>query len=182
MDLLERFVGLEKNYEELNNKYKLKVRESTSLSDKLSGVEFDLMLAEEQLNKNHAKRTIFGSTETDPTSGSSPEETTRLRSHKQYNSPQYERRCSLTGLEKCGLDQQPLSVRSSGSSVDLWDLEEEEREEGLRRARRDAEKHAQIQERLCSRKSVSAYELFQITKELASMNDEESKENSDPIH
>ena len=59
MDLLERFVSLEQSYEEMNTKLKNKVLEGSVLSEKLSAIEFDLMLAEEQLNKTSAKPTPF---------------------------------------------------------------------------------------------------------------------------
>ena len=86
----------------------------------------------------------------------------------------------MSNFEKCTIDQQPLSIRSSGSSVDLWDIGEDdelERIESLNRTKREAEKHSHMQEMLSERKVVSAYELYRITKELADLSEEELKEN-----
>ena len=180
MDLLERFVSLEKSFEDLNGQYKLKVRECSTLSDKLSTAEFDLMLAEEQLQKL-TKRPLFESLSIDSahSSGDSSLTSSPTTKHKSYNSPLYQRRSSMSNFEKCGIDQQPLSIRSSGSSVDLWDVgeDESERVENINRTRREAEKHAQIQDRLNDKKVVSAYDLYRITKELADLSEEEVKEN-----
>jgi hypothetical protein len=181
MDLLERFVSLEKSFEDLNGQFKLKNRECSNLSEKLSTAEFDLMLAEEQLQK-YSKRPLIESLSADSahSSGENSLTSSPTTKHRTYNSPVYERRNSMSNFEKCGVDQQPLSIRSSGSSVDLWDIGEEdeiERIENLNRTRREAEKHSQIQEMLSERKVTSAYELYRITKELADLSEEDSKEN-----
>ena len=183
MDLLERFVSLEKSFEELNSQYKLKGRECTNLSDKLSTAEFDLMLAEEQLQKQSKRPGLLDNMSADSAHSSAENSLTSspTSKHKSYNSPLYERRSSYSNFERCEINQQPLSIRSSGSSVDLWDIgEEEEREriEHLNRFKREAEKHAQIQDMFGEKKSVSAYELYRITKELADLSEEDSsKEN-----
>ena len=70
MDLLERFVTLERTHEEVSCKYKSKTRECGVLSDKLSTVEFDLLLAEEQLQKS--KRPMLDSLTPSSSSGKIP--------------------------------------------------------------------------------------------------------------
>ena len=125
MDLLERFVSLEQNYEEVNIKYKTKLREFTVLSDKLSTVEFDLMLAEEQID-NRSALAVFANSECSTTASSSedscPNSPTTPR--QTYH---HEKRHPVARMEKC--TQQPLSIRLSDSSGDMWD-DDPQHEEG----------------------------------------------------
>eukprot|EP00116_Pleurobrachia_bachei_P004737 sb/3464999/ len=150
MDLLERFVSLEQSYQHNDELLKHRTRECSLLSDRLSAVEFDLMIAEEQLQKGERRGASSGD-------------------KKQYNHVAEEKSDNGTAnLEDCSLDQQPLVIPLSDD-----DLVEEKHLKSIRKTKIEAEKHAKIQKLLTGSKKVSAYELFKITQEMAEMNCED---------
>ena len=72
------------------------------------------------------------------------------------------------------------SPSHSCSSESCQEDKDDEVYENIKKAKKEAERHAEIDELLCSKKSVSAYDLYQITKELACMtgvNQDDVKEN-----